>query len=712
MTASLHRKRDTIRARRWRLVRRLAALPLLFLFLMTSGVAWAYWSAGSVAGSSGTSAAGIVNAGAIPTASVSSSSVTVSWAASKLSNGTAVSGYTLKRYNSAGTTAQGMSSCTARIASTSCTETGVPDGSWTYKVTPLLLTYWKGTESPASAVIVVDTIAPSGGSVTISALTGTNSAYSRSTGLSLVLKAGTDANGIAAGARLWRATAALTSTVGADGVCGPLGTYALVSTDPSPAVIDVAPDQKCVSYRYVVSDPSGNTATYTSATAKIDSTSPSNPALSFTGSTATNTHWSGSSLFYRSNAATGSFTTTATAADAASGILSYGFASPGTNWTLSGTTTGVKTYSWSGTPGGTVASVTATNNAGGQSGNTAFTLVADNAAPTGTSIAPPSGSNPSTTASVAFTTGTDAGSGIGTGIGTRLLQRAFLAQVDGVCPTSKYSDFDTIFTDPKSTPVTDTVMFGYCYKYRYVVSDKVGNTVTASSGNVLRVGLGYYETVLKLKKLDDTDSGLTSYWRLADATFANSVTTGEPGEFSGSPAFVAGAIAGNTAADFGGSVYGSASQDVNENFSIELWMKSNSKTGSGSSCTSWSEGTALANTRSHGNHLEAGVSLCDGKIIAGSNTNKAAANVASQNATYNDGSWHYIVFTRSYQGIITLYIDGKEIGAANGPDNTPSTSTLYIAGKSGNSFVGSLDEIAVYDRVLDLKTVREHFAAR
>ncbi|MDJ0347941.1 LamG domain-containing protein [Cryobacterium sp. PH29-G1] len=700
MTPSRHRKRDTIRTRPWRLVRRLAALPLLILFLWASGAAWAYWSVGSVAGSSGTSAAGIVNAGPIPTASISGSSVTVSWAASKLSNGTAVSGYTLKRYNSAGTTAQSMSSCSARITSTSCTETAVPDGSWTYKITPVFQTNWTGVESAASAVIVVDRTPPSGGSVTISGLTGTGNNYSRTTSLSLVLNPGTDANGIAAGAQLWRATATLTSTGGADGVCGALSTYSLVATGPSSPTTNDAPDQKCVSYQYLVSDTHGNSATYTSATAKIDTTAPTNPTLILTGATATNTWWNGSTVFYRSNAATGSFTATATASDTASGVKTFAFTSPGTNWTSSaGTTSGVNTYSWSSTPGGTGASVTATNNAGGQSGSTAFTLVADNTAPTGSSVTPPSGSSSSTTASVSFTTGTDA-----SGINTRLLQRASVAQANGVCPTSGYSTFTTIFTNPGSSPVSDTVKVGNCYKYQYVVSDNVGNTATASSGNVLRVGSSYYATV-------SATNGLVSYWRLADATFANSVTTGQPGTFSGSPTFVTGAIAGDAAADFGSSAYGSASHDLTANFSIELWMKSNSASGSG--CTTRSDGPALASTSSNGNHLEVGVSLCGGKIIAGSNTNQASANIVSPTASYNDGSWHYIVFTRIANGTIALYLDGAFIASSTGgPNNTPSTSKLNIAGTSGNSFVGTLDEIAVYDFALDQAAVSAHYAAR
>ena len=77
----------------------------------------------------------------------------------------------------------------------------------------------------------------------------------------------------------------------------------------------------------------------------------------------------------------------------------------------------------------------------------------------------------STTVSVGFTTGTDAGSGIG----TRLLQRASATLTGTTCGT--YGAFATVAggTNPATSPVVDTVTAGICYKYQYVVSDNVGN---------------------------------------------------------------------------------------------------------------------------------------------------------------------------------------------------------------------------------------------
>ena len=82
-----------------------------------------------------------------------------------------------------------------------------------------------------------DATGPTGGSVDAIGLVGTGSRYSTSTTLSLEPQQGhaTRAASRPPGNTLLRATATLTSTGGADGVCGTFGTYTLVTggTDPT-----------------------------------------------------------------------------------------------------------------------------------------------------------------------------------------------------------------------------------------------------------------------------------------------------------------------------------------------------------------------------------------------------------------------------------------------------------------------------------------------
>ena len=241
--------------------------------------------------------------------------------------------------------------------------------------------YALATSDPA------DVAGPTGGSVDAAGLVGTGSRYSTSTTLSLVLADGTDPSGIAdSGAQLLRATGTLTSAGGtADGVCGSFGSYSQVGgDDPTSPTADTVADQACYSYRYVVIDSLGNTTTYTSPSIKVETTAPAAPALSY--SAVTNAYWSGSDstvVYYRSAAASGSFTATAVGTDPKSGIASYAFPALGTNWTSTAGALGVNTYAWSGAPAAPgTKQITSTNNASLTSANAPVTLTADDTAPT------------------------------------------------------------------------------------------------------------------------------------------------------------------------------------------------------------------------------------------------------------------------------------------------------------------------------------------
>ena len=334
-------------------------------------------------------------------------------------------------------------------------------------------------------ISITDSIGPTGGSVNPIGLVGTGLRYSTSTTLTLALNKGSDPSGLAlTGAVLNRTTATLTSAGTADGVCGIFSGYTLVAggTDPPSSKSDSVPAPGCYRYQYIVKDTFGNSTTYTSPDIKVDNTVPTTPSLAF--SAFTKAYWSGSILYYNSAAVgSGSFTATATATDTASGIASYLFPALGTGWTSTAGALGVNVYSWSGTPAAPgTKNVTATNNAGGTSLNAPFTLTGDPTAPSAGSVTYLNGSQTSTTISVTFTNGSDAGSGIA----TRLLQRQSAPLTGNSCGT--YTAFATVAngTNPSTSPLVDTVAHGNCYKYQYVVTDNVGNVRTNSSGSVTK----------------------------------------------------------------------------------------------------------------------------------------------------------------------------------------------------------------------------------
>ena len=209
-----------------------------------------------------------------------------------------------------------------------------------------------------------DTTGPTGGSVSVAGLTGV-APYSTSTTLKVTLAKGTDASGVAAaGALLFRASATLTSTANAAGVCGTFGNFTLVATDPITPYTDGIADGACYAYRYSVPDTLGNYSTYASSIIMVDATAPATPTLAISGLTANVTYSAGVISFKA--AKTGSFTVTVAATDPTSGIptTGYTFGTTPTGWTPSGTATAARKYTFTATASTGSIVFTVTNNAG------------------------------------------------------------------------------------------------------------------------------------------------------------------------------------------------------------------------------------------------------------------------------------------------------------------------------------------------------------
>jgi hypothetical protein len=130
------------------------ALVVALAMLLTFGAAWSYWA--TTATGTGAATAATVGPGAQPSASVADGTVTVTWPATTLSNGDAVDGYVVTRYDGNATEPQTtLSSCAGTVTATTCAEADVPAGSWTYTVTPLVGQSWRGAESPRSDAVAV-----------------------------------------------------------------------------------------------------------------------------------------------------------------------------------------------------------------------------------------------------------------------------------------------------------------------------------------------------------------------------------------------------------------------------------------------------------------------------------------------------------------------------------------------------------------------------
>ncbi|HWI30005.1 MAG TPA: LamG domain-containing protein [Microbacterium sp.] len=529
-----------------------------------------------------------------------------------------------------------------------------------------------------------DVSGPSGGSVDAAGLTGTGARYSTSTALSIAFSPGTDPSGIAAaGATLSRATATLTSAGGtANGVCGTFGGYSLVSggTDPVSPKSDTVADQACYRYRYTVADTLGNPTSYTSGDVKVDSTAPSAPPLAF--SAFTNTYWSsGSTVYYRGSAASGSFTVTGTATDSASGIASYTYPALGTSWTSTPGALGVNTYSWSGAPAapGTIG-VTATSNAGTASASSPLTLTADNTAPTAGTVSYVDGSTGGTTVSVGFTTGTDAGSGVG----TRLLQRSSAPLVGLTCGT--YGAFATVSggTNPTS-PVVDTVPAGTCNRYQYVVTDNVGNAHTASSSNVAHTPYG-------------------AYWAFnagAGTSAVDSFGNNNTGTLQAGAGWTTGKV-GAAALNLNGTAsswvdVANPVIDSSESYTVAAWVKPTTLTGTQTFASI--DGTNISPF-----YLQLTGGVFTFSQRGADSTSSVLAQVNGSAPVV--GTWYHVVGVYNKQAnTISLYVNGVAQGSATATTAWKAGGHTVIGrAKWGGAAVdqvnGAIDEVRFYDRVL------------
>jgi hypothetical protein len=132
----------------------LFALALAALAAASPGDgAWSPSGAGSGAASSKTLSA---STGNVPSASVTSHAVTLTWTASHFAGGSNVPAYVVKRYDAITNALQTvLAGCSGLVGATSCTENAVPTGTWKYTVTPAAGNNWRGVESGKSANVIV-----------------------------------------------------------------------------------------------------------------------------------------------------------------------------------------------------------------------------------------------------------------------------------------------------------------------------------------------------------------------------------------------------------------------------------------------------------------------------------------------------------------------------------------------------------------------------
>jgi|GEM_PF-6161995 len=150
-----------MKARHTRRSQRIARVLLFAVGFMLFSATAAYAFFSSTSDGTGLAKAGQVNGGNSPSGTVSGRDVALTWTAATLSNGHAVSGYTVTKTNVApgtlSTTVNG--SCAGTPSASPCTDKGVAENgtsatTWKYTVTPVY-DQWKGNPSSTSATVTV-----------------------------------------------------------------------------------------------------------------------------------------------------------------------------------------------------------------------------------------------------------------------------------------------------------------------------------------------------------------------------------------------------------------------------------------------------------------------------------------------------------------------------------------------------------------------------
>ena len=272
---------------------------------------------------------------------------------------------------------------------------------------------------------------------------------------------------------LTRETATLSSSGGITaGTCGTYGAATVLTGNPAQSVTGPS----CHRYTLTGTDRVGNVAAI-STVARVDSTSPSTPALTLSAATG-NTSIAGAVVYVNAQPGrSGGFQVAATTTDADSGIekvnfpVLTGFAGGDGDDTSSPFAT---TYTWSGGVGASGAKTVTATNAVANTATATFTVTPDTTNPATGSLSV----NGSATASVSTsgsyaisrTDYTDGGSGLASSVLTR--ETASLTSSDaigaGTCGT--YGTASVLAGSP-----AQTVTGPSCYRYTLTGTDNVGN---------------------------------------------------------------------------------------------------------------------------------------------------------------------------------------------------------------------------------------------
>lgn len=144
-------------------------------------------------------------------------------------------------------------------------------------------------------------------------------------------------------------------------------------------------------------------------------------------------------------------------------------------------------------------------------------------------------------------------------------------------------------------------------------------------------------------------------------------------------------------------------RSVGDDFTIACFFKTDATGPGNDRDPRWFMGAGLVDGEIYGVFDDFGISMIQNGVIAAGvgNPEKFVASPPG----YNDGRWHHAALTRSRAtGDFTLYLDGIKIESENGNKGRLDAPTRLTIGRmqpDNGAFDGMIDEVRIYDRVLD-----------
>lgn len=142
-----------------------------------------------------------------------------------------------------------------------------------------------------------------------------------------------------------------------------------------------------------------------------------------------------------------------------------------------------------------------------------------------------------------------------------------------------------------------------------------------------------------------------------------------------------------------------------DNFTLAFWVRTQQEVAGWSR---WPEGYGLVDGKVNQTNSDFGTSVVFGKFafgVGGPDT------TLKSGTSINDGRWHHVAATRNgTTGMMQVYVDGTREATGTGPAGTRvATPSLYIGEirTGGNHFEGDIDDVRIYDRVLESSEISD-----